>query len=118
VPDGWRRRNTCAADAHTNILHGPEPAKRWLQQAIIAPLKRAGSSGSTCMAAGFCSRALLLHGPAASGKTELVHALAAEMGGSLLYISSEDSLLKTCQEQGHRLLRAIFKVSRGVSVSG
>jgi SpoVK/Ycf46/Vps4 family AAA+-type ATPase len=105
-------------------LHGPEPAKRWLQQHLVAPWKRAGASTSStgtisigsssgpCMAAGFCSRALLLHGPSGSGKTEVVHALASEMGANLLYLPGGESLLKTYQQEGHRLLRALFAVSR------
>jgi ATP-dependent 26S proteasome regulatory subunit len=62
------------------------------------------------MAAGYCSRSLLLHGPSGSGKTELVHAVAAEMGANLLYVPGGESLLKTYQQEGHRLLRALFAV--------
>jgi hypothetical protein len=111
-------------DAHKLALHGSEPAKQWLQQNVLGPWKRAGagtatttatsSSGggsSPCMAAGFCFRSLLLHGPAGAGKTELVHALAAEVGCSLLYVPGGESLLKTYQQEGHRLLRALFTVS-------
>jgi ATP-dependent 26S proteasome regulatory subunit len=65
------------------------------------------------MAAGFCFRSLLLHGPAGAGKTELVHALAAEMGCCLLYVPGGESLLKTYQQEGHRLLRALFTVCSG-----
>jgi hypothetical protein len=63
------------------------------------------------MAAGYCSRSLLLHGPSGSGKTELVHAVAAELGANLLYVPGGESLLKTYQQEGHRLLRALFAVS-------
>ncbi|WIA15883.1 hypothetical protein OEZ85_012632 [Tetradesmus obliquus] len=48
------------------------------------------------------------------GKTELVHALARDMGANLLYIPAGD-LLKSCQEQGQRLLRAVMRVARRVS---
>lgn len=103
-----------AADAHKLALQGPDPAKRWLQQHIITPWKRAAagsSSSSACVAAGYCSRSLLLYGPSGSGKTELVHAVAAEMGANLLYVPGGESLLKTYQQEGHRLLRALFAVS-------
>lgn len=52
---------------------------------------------------------MLLYGPSGSGKTELVHALASEIGANLLYVPAGD-LLKSYQEQGQRLLRALFKV--------
>jgi len=104
-----------AADAHKLALQGPDPAKRWLQQHIITPWKRAAagsSSGSSaCVAAGYCSRSLLLYGPSGGGKTELVHAVAAEMGANLLYVPGGESMLKTYQQEGHRLLRALFAVS-------
>lgn len=111
-------------DAHKLALHGPEPAKHWLQQHLVAPWKRSGgastisstsSGGGPCMAAGFCSRALLLHGPSGSGKTEVVHALASEMGANLLYLPGGESLLKTYQQEGHRVLRALFAVARRVA---
>jgi hypothetical protein len=83
----------CCADAPESLLHGPEPAKRWLQQNLAAPLKRAAaarsgsaSSSSLCAAAGYCHKSLLLYGPSGCGKTELVHALARDMGANLLYI--------------------------------
>lgn len=105
------------------MLHGPEPAKRWLLQHVVAPLKRAAPAvapaaghpaaaprSSTCLAAGYCHRSLLLYGPSGCGKTELVHALAHEMGANLLYVPAGD-LLKSCQEQGQKLLRALMRVS-------
>ncbi|WIA36054.1 hypothetical protein OEZ86_007412 [Tetradesmus obliquus] len=109
-------------DAPESLLHGPEPAKRWLQQNIAGPLKRAAaarsgaasSSSSICAAAGYCHKSLLLYGPSGCGKTELVHALARDMGANLLYIPAGD-LLKSCQEQSQRLLRAIMRVARRVS---
>ena len=69
------------------------------------------------MAAGFCSRSLLLHGPAGSGKTELVYAVAAEMGANLLYVPGGENLLRSYQQDGHRLLRALFAVSHS-SIGG
>lgn len=95
---------------------------------MLTPWKRAGAAaassrsisntstssssagGGACVAAGYCSRSLLLHGPSGSGKTELVHALAAEMGANLLYMPGGESLLRSYQQEGHRLLRALFAV--------
>lgn len=97
-------------------LQGPEPAKRWLQQYVVGPWKRAGAAagssggGGGCMAAGYCCRSLLLHGAPGAGKTELVHATAAQMGANLLYVAGGENLLKAYQQEGHKLLRALFTV--------
>jgi ATP-dependent 26S proteasome regulatory subunit len=55
-----------------------------------------------------------LYGPSGSGKTELVHAVAAALGAALLYVPAGD-LLKSYEEHGHKLLRALFKVRRHYS---
>lgn len=110
-PSGLREAFVSVPSVSWNDIGGLETVKRQLQNLVLKPLENSSAYRKMGLPP---TNGILLHGPAGTGKTMLVHALAKSAKINFLSIDGPEIFSKWLGES-EEAIRHIFQIARQVS---